>query len=94
LEKRRSVAVPQQAVLLRRRGEIIFLLKKERVLAVPVVTGLRSEGFVEIRTGAVGVGDRVVVRGQDSLNDGDRVRIGKAVPGGKPKLRKRVEGKK
>lgn len=46
-----------------------------RVEPVDVVTGRGFGALVEIKSGALTQGDRIVVRGNESLKPGQRVRI-------------------
>lgn len=76
LSLRRGVAmVPEEAVLERADGSVVFrLVGGDRVERVRVRTGERRDGFVEIREG-LELGDRVVVRGHAELVDGARVTL-------------------
>ncbi len=76
LSVRRGVAmVPEEAVLERADGSVVFrLVGGNRVERRRVRTGERREGFVEIREG-LELGDRVVVRGNAELVDGARVAL-------------------
>jgi RND family efflux transporter MFP subunit len=70
---RAVVAVPRDALILRREGDFVLRVgadnKAERL---PVKAGAQVDGLVEI-TGAVNAGDRLIVRG------GERVEPGQAV---------------
>jgi RND family efflux transporter MFP subunit len=70
-----AVAVPEAA--LTKRGDIegVFLIDEsgERVRWVPVETGIRSRGWVELRTPSLS--GRVVTLGQYLIDDGSAVRI-------------------
>ena len=64
------VLVPEEAVLQRADGEIVFRANREnKVERVLVKTGIHREGLVEIASG-LGAGDVVVTRGQSGLTDG------------------------
>lgn len=65
--------VPEEAVLQRAEGAVLFRLRAEdRVERLVVETGLHREGMVEIVDG-VGAGDQIIARGQAWLTDGQRV---------------------
>ncbi|MCP5060431.1 MAG: efflux RND transporter periplasmic adaptor subunit [bacterium] len=65
-----AVVVPQEAVLLRAEGQIVYTVDAEdRVHRVVVEAGLHREGRVEIVSG-LSEGDTVVVRGHAALSDG------------------------
>lgn len=74
-QTRAVVAVPRDAVVLRREGDFVMRVdaagKAERL---PVRTGEELDGLVEI-TGAVAPGDRLVVRGAERLEAGQALRI-------------------
>lgn len=64
------VMVPEEALLLRADGAVLFRMAGEReVERVAVQTGLRRDGLVQIVDG-LAPDDRVVVRGQALLVDG------------------------
>jgi len=75
LEKRTARAVPRNAVLLRAEGNVVFVVRGERALKVPVETGLKGKDFLEVREGKLVPGDRVIVRGHSFLADGEKIRI-------------------
>jgi membrane fusion protein (multidrug efflux system) len=62
--------VPEEAVLQRADGEVVFRTRDgTRVERVVVTTGIHSDGLVEIASG-LGANDVVVTRGQAGLVDG------------------------
>lgn len=74
LAERRGLALPLDAVVQRRDQQLVFVVAQGRARAVPVQTGLRSEGWIEILAGLAG-GEQVVVAGQDMLEDGAALRL-------------------
>jgi RND family efflux transporter MFP subunit len=74
-ERRENVAVVPRRALTERGGRrVVFLLRGQRVVRQEVVLGLGDDEFVEIREG-VAPGDRVVVRGLETLTDQMFVRV-------------------
>jgi membrane fusion protein (multidrug efflux system) len=74
-EREAVVMVPEDAILVRSDGTVLFLLSGENeVRRLTVETGVRVDGLVEITSG-VGPEDVVVVRGQTQLVDGSIVDI-------------------
>jgi membrane fusion protein (multidrug efflux system) len=74
-----ALLVPEEAVLQRADGEVVFVVTPEDTARrVVVKTGLQREGQVEIVQG-VGAQDRVVVRGHAALVDG--APVSQHVPG-------------
>lgn len=72
-EKSDVLLVPEQA-LVRREGRLEAIRVDDGVAhIVPVTVGIIAEGFAEVIEG-VEAGERVVVRGQYLVNDGDPVR--------------------
>jgi membrane fusion protein (multidrug efflux system) len=65
--------VPEEAVLLRVGGPVVFRLNDEsRVERRAVEVGINRDGFVELVAG-LSPGDRIVLRGQSRLADGELV---------------------
>jgi membrane fusion protein (multidrug efflux system) len=65
--------VPEEAVLQRADGAVVFkLVAEDRVARVPVETGRVRDGAIEVRRG-LAKGDRVVSRGHADLIDGSRI---------------------
>ena len=69
------LAVPRDALVLRREGTTIFRILDDNVAErITVTTGLGAGGMIQI-TGGIKVGDRVVIRGAERLRDGQTVDI-------------------
>ncbi len=74
-ERQGVIVVPEDAVVQRADGAVIFRLDASgRVERLLVETGVRVEGWVEISKG-LSPGDLVVVRGQARLDDGVAVSV-------------------
>jgi len=74
-EQRESVpVVPREAVTERGGKKVVFVLEGQRVNRRDVVLGLGDDEIVEIRQGLES-GERIVVRGLETLTDGTRVRV-------------------
>ena len=70
---KRVLAVPRDALILRREGASVFRLKGDMsVEQVNVITGLGDGGHIEV-IGELSAGDRVVTRGAERLSDGETV---------------------
>jgi membrane fusion protein (multidrug efflux system) len=96
LGRRETPTVPESAVISRGPSQFVYRLEEEatgpgpsegkgsqggpRVSRQPVETGVRRDGWVEIRSG-LAAGDRVVNRGQGVLRDDMAVRV--AADGGR-----------
>ena len=75
VEQRPDVAVvPRQAVANRGGRDVVFFLDGQRVSRRDVRLGLGDDDIVQVFEG-VALGDRVVVRGLETLVDGTRVRV-------------------
>ena len=76
---RTALTVPQQAVLFRDSGPVVFVLPvgSERVALRPITVGERLPGAVEVIQG-LEPGDRVITTGAGFLSDGDTVRVATA----------------
>jgi len=66
--------VPRSAVTERAGRKVVFVLKGQKVDLREVALGLGDDDVVEIRSG-VESGERVVVKGLETLTDGARVRV-------------------
>ena len=75
VERREDVPVVPRAAVTERGGErVVFVLDGQRVARREVVLGLGDDDQVEVRQG-VTPGERIVVRGLETLTDGTRVRV-------------------
>ena len=66
--------VPREALAQRAGRNVIFVLDGQRAVERVVTLGLGNDQVVEITSGAE-PGDRVVIRGLETLTDGTRVRV-------------------
>lgn len=75
IERHENVpVVPRRAITERGGRNVAFVLRGQRVAQVEVALGLGDDEFIEIRNG-VNAGDRVVVRGLETLTDQMPVRV-------------------
>jgi len=73
--KRSVVAVPRDAVILRREGDYVLrVASNDTAERLPVKTGTEVDGLVEVQ-GAVKPGDRLIVRGGERIEAGQAVSI-------------------
>jgi RND family efflux transporter MFP subunit len=73
--KRAVVAVPRDAVILRREGDFVLRVATDnKAERLPVKTGTEVDGMVEVE-GAVKPGDRLIVRGGERIEAGQAVTI-------------------
>ncbi len=73
-EERPRIYVPARAVWRRGEESAVWVVRDDRVGAVPVVTGREREDLVEIREGLTG-GERVVLDPAADLSEGARIEI-------------------
>jgi RND family efflux transporter MFP subunit len=74
-ERRDEVpVVPRTAVAERGGVKVVFVLQGQKVARREVVLGLGDDDTVEVREG-LEVGERIVVKGLETLSDGTRVRV-------------------
>lgn len=72
---REVLAVPRDALVLRREGSSVFRVDGEqKAEQVPVITGLGAGELIEV-IGELGAGDRIVVRGAERLSTGMTVAV-------------------
>lgn len=75
VERREGVpVVPREAVTERAGKRVVFVLRGQRVARREVELGLGDDETVEVQKG-VEIGERVVVRGLETLADESRVRV-------------------
>jgi RND family efflux transporter MFP subunit len=78
-EEREAVNAVQPAAIASRGGRsVVFVVRDGRVAEVPADPGRRLGDLVELKTGALVAGDRVVLRPGDKLRDGEHVRAAKS----------------
>jgi len=77
---RQVVVVPKEALVERNGRPAVFVVEGNRARLRLVETGLSNGVGVEIRSGLVR-GEQVIVKGQESLEDGDQVQVGGRQPG-------------
>lgn len=75
LEQHEGVGVPQVAVLNRAGRSIVFIQEEEHASAIPVKTGLRTNGFIEIYSDRIEPGTQIITMGQDMIDDGSPIII-------------------
>lgn len=71
------IAVPRDALVLRRDGASVYRVREGKAEKVRVETGMASGDLIEVR-GDVLVGDKIVVRGGERLRPGQAVSISDA----------------
>lgn len=74
-EPREVLAVPRDALVLRGSGTAVFVIEEDGTARrATVSTGIGQGDWIEV-AGPIQAGDRVVVRGNERLRDGQRVEI-------------------
>jgi RND family efflux transporter MFP subunit len=73
-ERKPRTALHQTALMNRKNGKVVFLVKENRVVETPVNLGRPMGDMVEV-LGGVKVGDRVVLNPADGLKNGSKIKI-------------------
>jgi membrane fusion protein (multidrug efflux system) len=73
-ERDSAIVVPEQSVVLRPAGEVVYVVKDNVASQRKVKTGLRQEGMVEILEG-LAAGEQVAVDGAAFLTDQAKVNV-------------------
>jgi hypothetical protein len=73
-EEKPRTALNQTALVDRKDGKKVFLVKGDRVVVTPVSLGRSMGDMVEV-LGGVKVGDRVVLSPSNKLRDGSKIKI-------------------
>jgi membrane fusion protein (multidrug efflux system) len=68
-EPRQGLFIPKDAVVVRGRDQVVFVVQDGKVRMLPVKAGRPQEGFSEVVEGSLKSGDTVVVTGNESLAD-------------------------
>lgn len=72
---REVLAVPRDALILRRSGASVFRVRDDQTVEqVNVITGLGAGGHIEV-IGELAAGDRIVIRGAERLSSGMPVAV-------------------
>jgi HlyD family secretion protein len=74
VQKSNALAVPREAVLEDSGKRAVFVIDGNQAMRKPVVTGIEEGRFIEIVEG-VKDGDKIVIRGQESLRDRSVIRV-------------------
>lgn len=73
-QARKVIAIPRDALVLRRDGASIFRISEGKAEKLSVSTGIASGEFIEV-IGQVNAGDQIVIRGGERLRPGQAVTI-------------------
>lgn len=80
-KSRTAIVVPRDALVLRRDGITVFRVKDDNTAEqVGVTTGIADGDYIEV-SGDIKPGDRIVIRGNERLRDGETVEMSESVPG-------------
>ncbi len=77
--RRNALLVPEQAVVLRPAGTVVYVVDREIVKQRSVKTGIVSDGTIEIVEG-LKVEESVVVDGASLLSDNAKIKVREAAP--------------
>lgn len=73
IDERKAVTIPEAALISRGPADYVYVVDEENVAdRIPVTTGLRKRGWIEIASG-LEPGRRLVVSGLQSVRDGAKV---------------------
>jgi membrane fusion protein (multidrug efflux system) len=92
-EKKDAITIPEQALVPQGDKQFVFRVKPDSTVElVPVETGIRHEGIVEVAAG-LSSGDRIVSAGQQKIGPGSKVVPFGTPPPGAPPTAKEPPGK-
>jgi membrane fusion protein (multidrug efflux system) len=77
--KEKAVVVPEQSVILRPAGKVVYVLESDRATQRVVETGIRTDGFVEIISGLSG-GETLAADGAGFLTHNATIAVAKPRP--------------
>jgi hypothetical protein len=73
-EQAAAIMVPEQSVVLRPSGEVVYVVRKNRAYQTIVKTGAHQNGLVELVSG-VNENDTIVVDGAGFLTDDTAIKV-------------------
>ncbi len=73
-QPKQVVAVPRDALVLRRQGAHVFVINEGIAKKVDITTGLANGDLIAVQ-GNIKAGDQVVIRGNERLRDGQTVQV-------------------
>jgi RND family efflux transporter MFP subunit len=68
-----AATVPTSAIVKRAGKDVVFVVDGTQAKAIPVTTGLRTDGVIQVM--GLSPGQQVVVAGQNALDDGSKIKI-------------------
>jgi HlyD family secretion protein len=68
-----AATVPSSAIVKRSGRDIVFVVEGELAKAIPVTTGLRTDGVIQVI--GLSPGQQVIVAGQNGLDDGSKIKL-------------------
>lgn len=77
-EEKSALMVPEQSVVMRPAGEVVYVVRNNTAYQAMVKTGLRQNGLVEVQSG-LNANDTIVVDGAGFLTDNTPVKIAPAI---------------
>jgi len=69
-----ALVIPQDVILSKRRGKTVYIVEKSAAQRRVISTGLENEQLVEVLSG-LKVGDRLVIKGFETLRNHSKVKI-------------------
>lgn len=75
LETKENIGVPKESVISATMERYVYKVLDTKAVKVNVETGLETDGWVEIISGELKEGDKVVSMGQNFIKDGQTVQI-------------------
>ncbi|WP_281175068.1 efflux RND transporter periplasmic adaptor subunit [Legionella massiliensis] len=73
-ERKQVIVVPFAAIFLRNSKPFVYVVDKEKIVLVPVETGLKEKAQIEILSG-LKPGQKLIIKGQERLYPGMQVAI-------------------
>ncbi len=70
-----GLALPQDAVLMRKAGNGVYVLREGKAKWIPIEVGSVVGNKVSVQGNALKLGDALIVQGQHGLNDGEEVKL-------------------
>lgn len=71
--QRQAILIPNRAIIYENEGAYVYVLSEDTAVKLPVEMGTYSDELVEITSDSMMLNLKVIVSGQENLEEGDRV---------------------
>jgi len=73
-DEKPALIIPMSSLAKRNGKEIVYIVKDDKAVEVPVTTGRQFNAYIEIKSG-IADGDKVIDKVTDAINNGTKVKV-------------------